>query len=58
MMQTLPTTADLDALQPERNDEQLMQAIIDREQKALDQLYARYRPLDQQDRHGNPAQRG
>ena len=44
-MQVSSTTPDLAAPKPERNDEQLMQAIIDREQKALDDLYARYRPL-------------
>ena len=31
--------------QPEATDEELMQAIIGREQGALDRLYARYRPL-------------
>jgi RNA polymerase sigma-70 factor (ECF subfamily) len=30
---------------PEVTDEQLMQAIIDRDQRALNQLYGRYRPL-------------
>ena len=29
----------------EASDEELMQGIIDRRQQALDQLYARYRPL-------------
>ena len=36
---------DLTTLKPEASDEELMQAIIGREQQALDQLYARYRPL-------------
>lgn len=42
--QTDPTDLDV-TLRPECTDEQLMQAIIGREQPALDQLYARYRPL-------------
>ena len=37
--------ADHAAPKPESTDEQLMQSIIDRDQKSLDQLYERYRPL-------------
>ena len=45
-MQVQTKTATSDPVTPpERNDEQMMQAIIAREQNALDQLYARYRPL-------------
>ena len=38
-----PATNNAGAAEP--TDEQLMQAIIERQQPALDQLYARYRPL-------------
>ncbi len=38
-------TFHLTSTQPERTDEELMQGILAREQRSLDQLYARYRPL-------------
>ena len=45
----MPTTIDQSetqtATQPIRSDEELMEAILAREQAALDALYARYRPL-------------
>jgi RNA polymerase sigma-70 factor (ECF subfamily) len=45
MMNQPPRLSEEPAVAPELTDEQLMQAIIDREQSALNRLYARYRPL-------------
>lgn len=46
MKSLLPHPADLVADNtPAISDEDLMQAIIARDTRALDQLYARYRPL-------------
>ena len=39
------TEGEACAQTPDKTDEELMQAIISREQSALDLLYARYRPL-------------
>jgi RNA polymerase sigma-70 factor (ECF subfamily) len=45
MMNLQPRKNDESTAPPEVTDEQLMQAIIDRDQRALNQLYGRYRPL-------------
>ncbi len=45
MLTSPDSTEKLTPKPPEPTDEALMQAIIEREQRALDQLYARYRPL-------------
>ena len=45
MINPQPRQNEESTVAPEMTDEQLMQAIIDRDQRALNQLYARYRPL-------------
>ena len=45
MFTSIDQTQDNATTLPEATDEELMQAIIAREQGALDRLYARYRPL-------------
>ena len=45
MYTVLDSSGTIAPSRPETTDEELMQAIIGREQEALDRLYARYRPL-------------